>query len=182
MLMLSSLTAGDLTMYRALNEKNVMEHFIVADSLQIVMGQLAASRASNAAVRDFANTLVTEHQADMRTLVEMAKDEDIGRARSANDPSASRTIAELARLRTLSGTAFDRAFMRYQVMHHHHALEALTAMRPAAHDDDFEKHLDDMRPALERHLARARDVASQVGVTVHTGGTMDHGMHKPPRS
>ena len=175
----TNLSAGDIAVARAWTEKNVMEHFIAGDSLEVEMSRLATTKAQSAAVRELANTLMADHSKNMATLVEMAKDEDIGRQRAANDTSARHMMSVINRLRGLSGAAFDREFVKHQVMHHHHALQTLAATRPAAHDDDFEKHLDDMRPALEKHLAAAQSAAGAIGMTVHMG--MDHSAHKPPQ-
>ena len=68
--MLASLTAsvagaqvtttsgGDVSMF---SQKNLIDHLIVGDSLEVEMAQLAVSRTQNAAVKDFANQLLADH-------------------------------------------------------------------------------------------------------------------------
>lgn len=50
-------------------------------------------------------------------------------------------------------------------------------LRPAARDDDLQEDIDHTMPVLERHLARARELAAQLGVTTDTSRTSK----TPPR-
>jgi predicted outer membrane protein len=61
-------------------------------------------------------------------------------------------------------SGFDRAFIRSQIRHHEREIATLRALRPAARDDDLQKDIDRTMPVLERHLARAKIVAAQLGM------------------
>ena len=58
-------SGGEVT---GMSQKNVVDHLITADSIEIQTAQLAASRTKNANVRDFANMLVADHQKDLANL------------------------------------------------------------------------------------------------------------------
>ena len=157
--------AVDAEIYRSMNDANIMSHIIVGDSIEIEMARLAAERGGDPEVREFARMLVDEHSRHLATSLEMARDEDIGSIPADGDRHGVTLRRMLSQLRSMNPSpAFDRAFLRYQIRHHEHDLQALRAMRPAARDDDLEQHIDETSPALERHLTRARELGARLGV------------------
>jgi putative membrane protein len=157
--------AVDAEVYRSMTDANIMAHMIVGDSLEIEMARLAAERAGDPEVREFARMLVDEHSRHLATSLEMARDEDIGSVPADGDRHAVSLRRMISQLRTMgSSPAFDRTFLRYQIRHHNHELNALRAMRPAARDDDLEQHIDETLPVIERHLNRARELGGRLGV------------------
>ena len=157
--------AVDAEVYRSMTDANIMAHMIVGDSLEIEMARLAAERAGDPEVREFARMLVDEHSRHLATSLEMARDEDIGSIPADGDRHAVTLRRMISQLRTMgSSPAFDRAFLRYQIRHHDHDINGLRAMRPAARDDDLEQHIDETLPVLERHLTRARELGGRLGV------------------
>jgi putative membrane protein len=156
----------DAEVYRSMTDANIMAHMIVGDSLEIEMARLAAERAGDPEVREFARMLVDEHSRHLATSLEMSRDEDIGSIPADGDRHAVTLRRYLSNLRGMaSSPAFDRAFLRFQIRHHDHEMNALRAMRPAARDDDLEQHIDETLPVIERHLTRARELGGRLGVT-----------------
>ena len=165
-------------------QKNLVDHLIVGDSLEVEAAKLAVARTQNAAVKDFANALIADHTSHLANLNKLAGKRDIGREANAADTSNAMTIRTLKRMQAMPGeSGFDRAFMRQQIMHHMHEIDALTMLRPAAKDDDLQHDIDRTMPVLERHLASARQVGAQLGVTVDSVPMkmpMKMPMTKPP--
>jgi putative membrane protein len=155
----------DAEVYRSMNDANIMSHMILGDSLEIELARLGAERAGDPEVREFARLLVDEHSRHLATSLEMSRDEDIGSIPADGDRHGVTLRRYLANLRSMgSSPAFDRAFLRFQIRHHDHEMNALRAMRPAARDDDLEQHIDETLPIIERHLSRARELGSRLGV------------------
>ncbi|MFI5256311.1 MAG: DUF4142 domain-containing protein [Gemmatimonadales bacterium] len=153
---------GDVVVY---NQKNVVDHLITGDSLEIQSAQLAAMRSQNAAVKSFATMLVTDHTKHLENLRKLAGKRDIGRELNAADNSATAGARMLTRLNAMpADSGFDRAFIRQQVRHHQRALDELATLRPAAKDDVLQQDIDATRPVLEKHLAQAKIVAAQLGI------------------
>jgi putative membrane protein len=158
--------AVDAEIYRSMTDANIMAHMIVGDSLEIEMARLAAERAGDPEVREFARMLVDEHSRHLGTSLEMSRDEDIGSIPADGDRHAVTLRRYLSNLRTIgSSPAFDRAFLRFQIRHHDHEMNALRAMRPAARDNDLKQHIDETLPVIERHLTRSRELGARLGVT-----------------
>jgi putative membrane protein len=159
--------AVDSEVYRSMNDANIMAHMIVGDSLEIELARLGAERAGDPEVREFARMLVDEHSRHLATSLEMARDEDIGSIPADGDRHPVTLRRFINQLRNMgSSPAFDRAFLRYQIRHHDHEMNALRTMRPAARDDDLEQHIDETLPVIERHLNRSRELGARLGLTI----------------
>lgn len=166
---------GDVMM---MNQKQVVDHMIVGDSLEVQMAQVAAARSANPAVKSFASTLITDHTKHLAALRKLAGKRDIGRAANPADSSGMRTERMLSRMQSMAAdSSFDRAFVNQQIRHHARALAELSALRSASKDDDLQQDIDATRPVLERHLALARGLAGQMGIPVDTGRMGRRGMN-----
>lgn len=153
-------SGGDVT---NITQKNVVDHMIVGDSIEVEAAQLAVSRTQNAAVRDFANMLITDHRGHLDNLRKLAGKKDIGREANSADTSATFAIKLLTDMKAMSGGAdFDKMFIQQQIAHHEYDIAIIKTLRPAATDDDLQKDIDRTLPVLERHLSRAKEVAAQL--------------------
>jgi putative membrane protein len=146
-----------------LSQKNVVDHMIVADSLEVEEAQLAMTRTQNAAVKDFANMLVTDHKAHLDNLRKLAGKSDIGREANSADSSAAVAAATFGQLQSMGADAgFDKAFVDAQIQTHTREIAALKTLRAAAKDDALQRDIDATIPVLDRHLARAKAVSAQL--------------------
>jgi putative membrane protein len=142
-------------------QKNLINHLIVGDSLEVEMAQLAVTRTQNAAVKEFANQLLTDHKAHLETLNKLAGKSDIGREANPADTTGAHLAGVLKSLQSMAAdSGFDRAFVQEQINHHQAAINGLKKMRAAAKDDDVQKDIDKTLPVLESHLSRATQVAA----------------------
>jgi putative membrane protein len=154
-------SGGDVTMF---SQKNLVNHLIVGDSIEVEMAQLAASRTQNAAVKDFANQLVTDHKAHLEQLNKFAASASIGREANTADTTGTHLAGLLAGLKTMpADSTFDRAFVQEQIEHHQAAINGLKSTRASATDAELQKDIDATLPILEKHLATAQQLASQLG-------------------
>ncbi len=152
------------------NQKQVVDHMIVGDSMEVEMAKLAAARSQSAAVRNFASTLVTDHTKHLANLRKLAGKRDIGREANPADSSGMRNERMMSRMQSMTvDSTFDRNFVRQQVRHHMAALAELSSLRSVAKDDDLQQDIDATRPVLERHLALARSLAAQMGIPADSG-------------
>jgi len=166
---------GDVMM---MNQKQVVNHMIVGDSLEVQMAQIAAARSQNAAVKNFANVLIADHTKHLAALRKLAGKRDIGREGNVADSGGMRTERMLSRMQSMTAdSSFDRGFVSQQIRHHMRALAELNALRSASKDDDLQQDIDATRPVLERHLALARGLAAQMGIPADTGRMGRRGMN-----
>jgi predicted outer membrane protein len=153
---------GDVTTY---TEKNLVDHLITVDSVALETAQLAAGRTQNTAVRDYANMLVTDYKSRLEAIRKAASEHDVGRQPSATDTAGAVAIRGLTNLNTMAAdSGFDKAFIREMVRMHNQEVIALKMLGGAAKDGDVKDEVKKSLPMAERHLARAREVAAQLGM------------------
>lgn len=158
-------TAFDLSAYANMNEKNMTAHMAAGDSLEIQMAELALSKATAQAVRDYANMLLTAHRAHLAKTHEIITDEKVGAEPLAHDPEGMRMRQMLTQLRTMAaGANWDAAFVRFQVQHHQNEIDLITPNIKNMHDDDLEDHVEKTLQSLAAHRDQGKTVAHGLGL------------------
>jgi putative membrane protein len=173
-------SAGDVSMF---SQKNLIDHLIVGDSIQVEMAQLAVTRTQNAAVKDFANQVLTDSKAHVDALTKLAGKSDIGREANAADSSGARFAGVVKGLQSMPEAGFDQAFIQAQIMYAKQSIDGLKKWRAAAKDDDVQKDIDKALPVLESHLSRATQVSAQLSkpdVKTDPAGAAKPPVAKPP--
>jgi putative membrane protein len=150
-----------------MSSANIVAHLAAGDSLEVALSQAGTARAQTAAVRDFAQRMVTEHSAHMQMSRQMATQGGITPVPSPADTMdammVTRVINRLAN--APAGAAYDRQLMRAEVMMHQHMLHELTMARPQA-SGVAQQLVDQTIPVVRQHLTDAQALWRQVG-----GGT-----------
>jgi putative membrane protein len=126
---------------------------------EVEIARVAASRASNAQVRSYAQMLVEHHTAnntELTTLVR-SKGHTIG---SALPPTLQQRVTTLS---AMSGARFDREFIRMVgVQDHRSAIAAFEKGRSSVTDTDLRAYIDKSLPTLRQHLEAAQSLAGQL--------------------
>jgi len=123
---------------------------------EIQLANLAVSKASSASVRDFAQMMITDHT----NANAMLKSAGYGMAKN---PVVSTlkgdTMNTMQMLQGKSGMDFDQAYLDSQIKMHQTALDSInTTLLPSAQDKQLRNVLTNMRPTVEMHLQRAKDM------------------------
>jgi putative membrane protein len=84
------------------------------DNSEIALGRLAETRAASPGVRDFGRTLEQDHSQARTQALDVAHQLKV----PPTEAMAPQARHEEAKLRRLSGAAFDREFVRYMVQDH----------------------------------------------------------------
>jgi len=133
---------------------------VAANAIDAEAGELAASRATEPAVREFGKTMVTDHRAVneqagalvARLGVTPAENEVSKKLRA--DASAFQ-----AELRAKSGAEFDRAYIEHEVAYHRAVIDALDQLLiPSAGNPELKQTLIAVRPAFLAHLRHAEQI------------------------
>jgi putative membrane protein len=159
--MMMGLSAADIS---SMSNSNIVAHLSTGDSLEVALSQIGASRAQNSAVRGFAQRMVNEHSAHRQMGMQMASQNGITPAPSPADTADIRMANRMSmRLTNASpNSAYDRQFMRAEVMMHQHMLHELTMLRPQA-SGAARQLIDQTIPVVQQHLSMAQSVWRQVG-------------------
>jgi predicted outer membrane protein len=151
-----------LAAYANMSDSAIVAHMAVGDSLEIAMANLAALRATDPLVREYATMLSNDHTAHLARTLARADSALVTPAPLADDPEAARMKAMLAWLdNTPAGPGWDAAFLRFQVAHHQNEIDVVNANVKNAHDGRITGHMEHTRLSLVKH----RDVARSVLTT-----------------
>jgi putative membrane protein len=137
---------------------------VAATQVDIAAGLLAAAKASQENVKQFAQLMVIEYT----DVNKQATDLVAALTMTPQDNPTSQSLKtggekNVAHLKTLSGTAFDKAYIAQEVTYHELVLNALdTTLIPNAQNAELEALLVKVRPVFVRHLAHAKRVQSTI--------------------
>jgi putative membrane protein len=127
---------------------------------EVELGRLAVGRASSADVKAFAQMMVDDHTKANGELSGLASQKGV--TLPADPPPPAKAAKD--HLSTLSGAAFDKAYMDHMVKDHEKAVALFTKEASSGKDGDTKDWASKTLPTLQQHLAKAREVAGGVGV------------------
>jgi len=147
--------SADLPFLREAASSNLME---------VRLGQLAQTKASNQAVKQFGQRMTVDH-----TNLE----NQVTSAASAGGQTFSPTMEshhahQVSRLEALSGEQFDRAYMSLMIKGHQRDVNNFQSQGQAAHSNQVRTLATNSLPVLQQHLSLAVQVGSQVGADTTT--------------
>jgi len=149
---------------QSVNDAQIAAIVVTANQVDIDAGTLAASQASNDAVKAFGKQMVTDHTGVNKQATELVtklgvKPEDNATAQALKAGGAE----NVSQLKTLTGAAFDKAYVDHEVAYHQQVLDALDkTLIPNASNDQLKALLVKVRPAFVAHLEHAKHVQSSL--------------------
>lgn len=142
------------------NDAQIAHIAVTANAIDSAAGVLAKSKAQSKAVKDFAQTMITDHTQVNKQAVALAtklgvtpEDNDVSKQLNAGAQESD------ASLKTKSGADFDSAYMDHEVTYHQAVLDALdNTLIPDAQNAELKDLLTKVRPAIAAHLERAKGI------------------------
>ncbi|HEX7315061.1 MAG TPA: DUF4142 domain-containing protein [Pyrinomonadaceae bacterium] len=160
----------------AVTDPQIAAIVVAANTVDIEAGKLAQSKTRNEKVKQFADTMVTDHTAVNKSAVELV-------TRLGVTPEESETSRGLtasgeqtrARLSNLSGEEFDREYIANEVAYHKLVIEAVDkTLIPNAKNAELKAALVNVRPALVAHLQHAEQLQAELGGKKQGKGKQTH--------
>jgi putative membrane protein len=142
--------------------------------MEVRLGQLAQSKASNQAVKQFAQRMVSDHNNLQTQLTTTASNS--GQSLSPN--LDARHQRQISRLEGLSGAEFDRAYMSLMIRAHQRDVNNFQTQAQSAQSQQVRTLASNSLPVLQQHLSLAVQVGGQVGVDStanYAGGNAGNG-------
>ena len=135
---------------------------ITANQVDIDAGKLAKSKAHSPDVRECAQRMITDHSAVNKSATELVERLHVTPEPNPTSESLQKGGDEnLAKLKTLSGAAFDKAYIDHEVAYHEAVLSALDkTLIPSAQNAELKALLVKVRPAFVAHLDMAKQIQS----------------------
>jgi putative membrane protein len=163
-LMALCLCAAGLAAAQQLNDAQIAAIVVTANQVDIDAGQLATSKAGSDEVRKFGQLMVTDHSGVNQAATDLAKKlklqpEDNATAQSLKQGG----VDNLAKLKTLQGRAFDRAYVDHEVTYHQAVIDALDkTLIPNARNEELKALMVKVRPAFVAHLQHAKSLQASL--------------------
>jgi putative membrane protein len=148
----------------AINDAQIAHIVVTANSIDSAAGALAKSKGTSKSVKDFAQTMITDHGGVNKQAVALATKLNV----TPEDNDTSKQLkagadANITKLNGLSGAAFDKAYIDNEVGYHQAVLDALDkTLIPNAQNADLKALLVKVRPAFVAHLDRAKGIQSSL--------------------
>jgi putative membrane protein len=140
------------------NDAQIAQIVVTADSVDVDYGNLAVKKTKNAEVKAFAETMIRDHSAVNAKAAALAK--KLGMAPEASDTSKSLQSngeKEMAKLQTMHGAEFDKAYIDNEVAYHESVIGALDkVLLPNAQNAELKALLESGKPIFESHLEHAK--------------------------
>ena len=162
---LASLAVTGLAFAQKVSDAQIAQIVVTANTIDIDNGKIALKNSKTASIDEFANLMIKDHTAVNNNAVALVtklgvKPEDS----DTNKSLKSEADKEQAKLRGLSGAAFDKEYLTNEVAYHKQVIGALdTVLIPNAQNAELKKTLVDVRPAFEAHLHHAEQALAALG-------------------
>ena len=121
---------------------------------EVELSKLAQTKATSQDVKELANMMVTDHTKANEQLQSIAQKNQIQLATQLPERSEKR----LEHFRSLSGTAFDRAYTEALIGEHKKAIATFEHESEKGKDQDAKTFAQNTLPTLRQHLQHAETV------------------------
>jgi putative membrane protein len=127
---------------------------------EVQLGNLAERNAASGSVKQFGNMMVADHSKANKELQRVAREKGITIPASldAKDKQVKRL------LESKHGSSFDKAYVRDMVKDHEADVAEFRNEAENGKDPDVKAFAQKTLPTLEEHLAKAKEIAGEVGV------------------
>jgi putative membrane protein len=146
------------TVQAAQQDMKLMEEIAQANIAEVATGKLAQSKAQASEVRQFAARMVDEHSRLLREGAALAIAKDMP---MPTTPNATHQAA-LKQLESMSGEAFDQAYLQQMVKEHQATLQLLNQASSQARDPQLRTHVQRVIPHVQQHLATAQRMTADL--------------------
>ena len=160
------LAAGPVSMAQAadINDAQIAHIAYTAGNIDIEAAKQALAKSKNAKVREFAQTMVRDHEAVNQKALALVKKlgvtpEDNPTSKSLSDAAA----AERKKLAGMNGAAFDKAYAENEVAYHKTVNGALdSTLIPGAKNGELKSLLETGRTLFGEHQTHAEHLVGEL--------------------
>ena len=147
---------------QGINDGEIAAIVVTANQVDIGAGELAVSRTSNEKVKAFAQLMVTDHTGVNKAATDLVTKLKVTPQQNATSKALQAAgDKNLAHLKTLTGAAFDQAYIKHEYAYHQQVIDALDkTLIPGAANAELKALLLKVRPAFVAHRDHAKSLQS----------------------
>jgi putative membrane protein len=147
-----------------LSDANIVALLDEANMADSASGAYAVTKATNPEVKAFARLMMGEHHALRAQGQQLAKRLGVTPQLPADDPLKPAAQSEMTALKgAAKGAAFDRTYIEQEIGIHKAVLDLAGKAHDAAQNEDLKKLIEQAKPVIEKHLARAEAIQKKLG-------------------
>ena len=147
----------------ALDDPTIVAIFDAANTADIETGELAAKKGSSKEVRDFGAMLARDHKMVRQQGRDLAAKLKVTPTPPADDAGAKAHAKAMKDLSSLSGAAFDKAFLAHEVAFHKAVIDAVTTtLLPAIQNAELKALVVKIAPAFQAHMLAAESLGKKI--------------------
>lgn len=137
---------------------------VTANQVDIDAGKLAKSTSKTKEVKDFAERMIVDHGGVNKSASDLVKKLNVTPESNATSAALQKGGDDnLAALKKLNGSAFDRAYIDHEVAYHQAVLDAVDkTLIPSASNAELKALLVKVRPAFLAHLEHAKQLQASL--------------------
>jgi putative membrane protein len=140
-------------------DERFAHHVAAVNMAEVELGKLAADKASNARVKEFANQMVTDHNKAGEELRNWATSKNVTLPTALD--AKHKTVRD--RLAGMSAAAFDRAYIDEMVKGHQQAVADFRKESTTGTDAELKAWAAKTLTTVEGHYKMAQDIQKEVG-------------------
>jgi putative membrane protein len=132
-------------------DQTFLTQVAIGNKAEVMAGQLASTKGTNAGVKAYGQMMVTEHtqaQTDLQTLYS-----NLGR--TMPDTVDAEHQALMTRLNALTGRSFDTAYINSQVRDHQKTLTIFQSEVSSGNNTNVRGYANTYLPHIQMHLQKA---------------------------
>ncbi|MDB6020156.1 MAG: outer membrane protein, partial [Pedosphaera sp.] len=129
-----------------------------ANESEIALAQLASQKATDPAVRQFAQRMIQDHTKANQQLGQILTQKGV----TVPTETSSSEQREMDRLEKLTGVDFDKAYMDHMVRDHKKDVKEFQKAADKSTDTDLKAFAANTLPTLQDHLKMAEDLDATV--------------------
>jgi putative membrane protein len=139
------------------DDQNFMTEAAAGGMAEVELGRLVAMKAHSRDVKRFGQRMVRDHSKANAELKQLAK------RKGVMLPTEMKSEHKMAKekLSSLSGTEFDREYMKMMVEDHDKDVKAFEEKAASAGDPDLKRLVVKTLPTLKMHQSMAREIAAK---------------------
>ncbi|OGT97652.1 MAG: DUF305 domain-containing protein [Geobacteraceae bacterium GWB2_52_12] len=138
--------------------------------MEVQLGQLAKDKAQSQEVKDFGSRMVTDHGKANDELKQLAQQ----KTWTLPTKLERKHKSMVDKLQKVSGTEFDKQYMKGMVMDHTKDVEEFRKATQKVKDPELKAWAEKTLPVLEQHLQMAKETAGKVGVDMQKLRKKEH--------
>ncbi len=158
------LTAASLSA-QTVSDAQIASIVVTANQVDVDAGKLAAAKATSPEVEKFGQQMVTDHTGVNKQATALVSRLKV----TPEDNPTSQSLKasgdkNIAKLKTLKGAAFNKAYIDNEVTYHQAVIDAIDkTLIPSAQNAELKALLVKVRPAFVAHLEHAKMLQSSLG-------------------